>query len=68
MFQNFLKPNPVRTAIDVIGGVTKTSNLLGVANGTVHAWISKQRIAKIDYAKEVAKLSGVELAKLRGLQ
>lgn len=57
--------NNVRTAVDRIGGPTKTSNILGVANGTVHAWIKAHRVANIDFARKLAELSGMPVDELR---
>ncbi len=57
--------NAVRKSIDKIGGVTKTSSLLGVSNGAVHSWIKNRRVTNIDYAKKISELSGVPLEKVR---
>jgi hypothetical protein len=57
--------NHVRTAINKIGGPTKTSNLLNISNGAVHAWIRAGRISNIDYARKVAELSGMPVEKVR---
>lgn len=65
MFISF--ENYVKTAVAKIGGPTKTSNLLGLSNGAVHAWIRKGRIADIDIAKRVCELSGMKLEQVRSL-
>jgi len=57
--------NAVRKSVDKIGGVTKTSNILGVSNGAVHAWIKNRRVTNIDYAKKLSELSKIPLEKLR---
>ena len=57
--------NAVRKSVDKIGGVTKTSNILGVSNGAVHAWIKNRRVTNIDYAKKLPELSKIPLEKLR---
>lgn len=57
--------NHVRRAIDLVGGPTKTSNLLDVSNGTVHNWIKMQRVPNIDLAKQLAALSGLSVDKVR---
>jgi len=57
--------NAVRKSVDKIGGVTKTSNILGVSNGAVHAWIKNRRVTNIDYARKISELSGVPLEKIR---
>ena len=63
----FIHTNQVKLAVNTIGGPTKTSNLVGVSNGAVHAWIKAQRIANIDYAKKVAAAAGMQVNDLRGL-
>lgn len=65
MFMQF--ENHVKTAVTKLGGPTKTSNLLGLSNGAVHAWIRKGRIADIDIAKRVCKLSGMTLEQVRSV-
>lgn len=57
--------NHVRTAVNKIGGPTKTSNHLGVSNGAVHVWIKAGRISNIDYARKVAELAGMPVEKVR---
>ena len=57
--------NYVRVAVDRVGGVTKASNLFGVANQTVSAWIKQRRISNIDYAAKLAELSGLKVQQLR---
>ena len=63
----FIHQNKVRMAVNKIGGPTRTSNLLGVSNGAVHAWIKAQRISNIDYARKVAELSEMKVDELRGI-
>lgn len=58
-------PNPVRIAVDRVGGATKTANLLKVSNWTVHDWIRRGRVAKIDYATALAKASHMKVGELR---
>lgn len=57
--------NNVRRAIDLAGGPTKISNLLNVSNGTVHNWIKLQRVPNIDFARQLATLSGMSVEKVR---
>ena len=57
----FKQQNQVRIAVNRIGGPTKTSNLVGVSNGAVHAWIKAKRIANIDYARKVAEFAGMDV-------
>lgn len=61
----FIQKNAVKTAVNRIGGATKTSNAVGVSNGAVYAWIKAHRISNIDYAKKVAELSGMKLEEIR---
>ncbi|AJW45545.1 hypothetical protein TK49_13055 [Ralstonia mannitolilytica] len=58
--------NHVRVAVDRVGGVTKASNLIGIANNTIHTWIKNRRIPNIDHATKLAKLSGIDVQQLRG--
>jgi DNA-binding transcriptional regulator YdaS (Cro superfamily) len=60
-----LNENFVKNAVVRIGGVTKASNILGVSNGAVHAWIKKRRVTNIDFAKRLSELSGVPVEKVR---
>lgn len=62
------RPNGVKTAVEKIGGPTKTSNALGVSNGAVHAWIKKGRISNIDHAKKVAELADMEVEEVRPIR
>ena len=61
----FLSENFVRRAVLTIGGVTTTSNILGVSNGAVHSWIKNQRVTNITYAKRISELSKIPLEKIR---
>jgi len=57
--------NPVRTAVSRAGGATKVSNLLGIANSTVHRWIKNHRVGDIDFARKLAELAEMKLQELR---
>lgn len=57
--------NYIRTAVDRIGGPTKTAHAATVSNTTVHEWISKKRIPNIEKAKLIARLSGMDLQQMR---
>ena len=57
--------NPVRIAIDRIGGATKASNLIGVSNNTVNSWINKRRINNIDHARKGADAIRMSVQDLR---
>ena len=61
----FIQQNHVRIAVNRIGGPTKVSNLVGVSNGAVHAWIKARRIANIDFARKVAELAGMQVEEVR---
>jgi hypothetical protein len=63
MFPDFR--NYVKDAIDRLGGPTRAAHAAGVSNTTIHAWIKRNKIVNIDKAKLVAKLSGIDLQKLR---
>lgn len=57
--------NHIKVAVEKIGGVTKTSNLLGVSNGAVHSWIRNSRVSNIDKAKAIAELAGMNVEDIR---
>lgn len=60
LYENF-----VIDAVKRIGGVTFTSNVLGVSNGAVHSWIKRGKVVNITYAKRMSELSGIPLEKIR---
>jgi DNA-binding transcriptional regulator YdaS (Cro superfamily) len=62
----FTQQNFVRTAVDRLGGPTKSANAIGVSNTTIHAWINQGRISNIDKARLMEELSGMDLQQLRG--
>lgn len=57
--------NNVKTAVNKLGGPTKASNLLGVSNGAIHAWIKNYRVPDISKAKRLAELSGMKVEEVR---
>lgn len=57
--------NYVRKAVDTIGGATVTSNLLGVSNGCIYNWIKLNRVSSVFYAKRLAELAEIPVAKIR---
>lgn len=57
--------NPVRDAVERVGGPTKASNLLSVSNGTVYAWIKARRVANIDLARKLAQFAKMDVQELR---
>jgi hypothetical protein len=57
--------NRVKIAVNRVGGPTKTSNLCGVSNGTVHAWIKAGRVSNIDKARMLAELAEMEVREVR---
>ena len=61
------RKEPVKMAVEMLGGATKASNVLGVSNGTVQLWVKLGRISDIDKARQVAELTGIELSRLRPL-
>ena len=63
MFSDF--SNPIKNAVDRVGGPTKAAHRLNVSNATVHAWIKNGRVPDIDKATVLAAASGIELGKLR---
>lgn len=62
----FNSENYVRTAVDRIGGPTRTATMLAVSNATIHAWLKNGRIPNIDKARIVAKAATMEVQMLRG--
>lgn len=60
--------NHVKTAVNRLGGPTKAATALSVSGTTIHDWINRRRIANIDKAKLMAKLSGLDLQQLRSTQ
>jgi hypothetical protein len=63
----FTPDNHVKIAIAKAGGPTKVSNQLSISNGAVHAWVRKGRIADLDFARKVSKMSGIEVDLLRSV-
>lgn len=57
--------NNVKIAVNKLGGPTKASNLLGVSNGAVHAWMRNGTVSNIDHARNLSKLSGMKLEEVR---
>lgn len=55
----------VKVAIGRIGGTTRAANAMGVSGTTIQNWIKLKRISNIDKAKQLAKLTGVEVDQLR---
>ena len=64
----FTSQDTIRIAIDRLGGVTKASNLMQVANATIYNWIKRGKVVNIDKAQQLAKLSGITLQQLRNTQ
>jgi DNA-binding transcriptional regulator YdaS (Cro superfamily) len=59
------RKEPVKMAVEMLGGATKASNVLGVSNGTVHLWVKLGRISDIDKARQVAEITGIAITQLR---
>lgn len=57
--------NNVKLAVDKIGGPTKVSNLIGVSNGAIHAWVKNGRVSNIDKARQLAGLAGMTVEEMR---
>ena len=57
--------NYVRIAVDRLGGPTRTATAMAVSGATIHTWINQGKVADINKAKALAKLSGMELQQLR---
>ncbi len=62
----FFIENQVKKAVTIVGGPTFTSNHLGVSNGCIHKWVKNGRVPNVVKARQLAELSGISLAKLRG--
>jgi DNA-binding transcriptional regulator YdaS (Cro superfamily) len=61
----YLQQNYIKTAVDRLGGPTKSAHAMAVSNTTIHEWIKRGRIVDIDKAKRMAQLTGIELRQLR---
>ena len=61
----FFSENKVKTAVSRSGGPTKASNLMGVSNAAVHAWMRAGRVSNIVFAKKLAELAGLQLVDVR---
>jgi DNA-binding transcriptional regulator YdaS (Cro superfamily) len=64
----YFPQNHVRIAVDRLGGPTMAAAALRVSGTAIHNWIKLARIVSIEKAREVAKLSGLELQQLRSTQ
>lgn len=62
---NIENQNHIRQAVNKIGGVTITSNLLNVSNNCVYAWIKQGRVNNIYRAKKMAELAGMPVELVR---
>ena len=62
-FQNY-----VQTAVQRLGGPTKSAHAMSVSNTTIHDWIKKRRVSDINQAKKLAGLTGLTLQQLRSTQ
>ena len=63
---NTMNNNPVKEAVDAVGGPTRVANLLGVSSSTVHSWIKKGRVPNFDHSETLAQLANASAAVLRG--
>ncbi|CAJ0719229.1 YdaS family helix-turn-helix protein [Ralstonia mannitolilytica] len=58
--------NPIRHAVERVGGATKAAHACSVSSATIHNWINRQRVPDIDKARQLAKLADVDVHSLRG--
>jgi hypothetical protein len=65
---NTTNQNPIRHAANKIGGVTITSNLLGVSNGCVYNWIKQGRVNNIHMARKLAELAAMPVELVRPIE
>lgn len=57
--------NWIKRVINILGGPTRAAHTFKVSNATIHNWIKARNIPNIDLAQEAAKLTGVDVLKLR---
>lgn len=57
--------NQVKVAVERVGGPTKASNILGVANSTIHNWMKAGRVSNIEFARQLSALSNISLQEIR---
>lgn len=55
----------VKVAIDRLGGATKAATAMAVSGTTIHNWIKRQRVSNVNKARQLAKLTGLQLQQLR---
>lgn len=55
----------VKVAVDRLGGPTKTATAMAVSNTTIHNWIKRQRVSNVNKARQLAKLTGLQLQQMR---
>lgn len=55
----------VKVAVQRLGGPTQTAVALGVSGTTIFNWLKLKRVSDIGKAKQLAKLSGLDLQQLR---
>lgn len=60
------KNNPVREAVDKVGGVTRASVICEVSNQTVYNWIEAARVKDAKHALLLAAESGIDVNRLAG--
>lgn len=53
--------NYVKNAVTNIGGPTRAANLTNVSTNTIHKWIAKKSIPRLEKAEIISKLSGYNL-------
>jgi hypothetical protein len=57
--------NRVCEAVNLAGGISATANQLKVSDVTVFRWRKAGRIPKIDFARKLAKITGIPVGDLR---
>jgi len=60
------KNNPVKDAVDKVGGPTSAANICGVSGATVHNWINAQRVKDTAHAIKLAEAAGIDVKELAG--
>jgi hypothetical protein len=58
--------NPVRLAVEILGGLVKAACAVGTSPQTVNRWRHVKKVRNAYFAKRLAELSGVPLEALVG--
>lgn len=57
--------NPIKAAIELCGGLTATAIQLRVSPVTLWSWSNQGRVPKLEKARQLSRLSGIPVEKLR---